>query len=448
MNLSYVKDTIPQREEFGRIITADDGSYVQPALTWRKTGTWKDYTIGQSSYVQRPPGYGMLFLIGTYLSPSNPYFFLKILQILGFFVSIFLVFRILKLFNFDDKWALVATALYALLPTFSGFLYHVITEGITPVLMLWSTLEWILILKENGNKARWIGSSAFMLLVRPQMGLFILVFMIPLLFQKRFKLLLWSFLAFLPFALWMVRVYSYTGEVNLHPIYSENNQSFYRPPHEAMGDLFKIWEYKSDRFHETMAILQQEGDLKKALQNVPPKYHKDVRGILFWYVTICTYERQGIFNGEMSSFIKNERQFVQNLEEVKSDILMNNLTDAYLKTPMRSAIELSVNSHLHLSIFQSKFRGALWMEAIRWVSLLIVLGGITALFVNACFWKNVPRELWLICLAGSVTFLYLVFVQRLNEERYLTPMLPLAFIAAVWLFRSRFLKLTSKIKED
>lgn len=117
--------------------------------------------------------------------------------------------------------------------------------------------------------------------------------------------------------------------------------------------------------------------------------------------------------------------------------------DAYIKTPIGSAKELFVNSHLHLTTFQLKYRGAIWMEALRWSCLLVTLIGICSLFGISIFWKSVPKELWLICLASVITILYLIFVQRLNEERYLTPILPLAFIATMWVansFARRFSK--------
>jgi hypothetical protein len=296
--------------------------------------------------------------------------------------------------------------------------------------------EWVLILKEKGNKTRWIGSNAFLLLVRPQLAVFVLLYMAYLLFKKRFKLLLLSTVILLPFALWMVRVYSYTGSVSMHPIYAENNQSLYRPPHQAMGELFKVWEYKSDRFHETIALLQRDTSSESvvlAMENIPVKYEYEVQDVLVHYQKVCMYQRRAIESGDFDDILKYERRFCDKVQRLQSDLAASNIVDAYMKTPVKSAKELFVNSHLHLTIFQEKYSGTMWMEALRWMSLLLVLLGIAALFINAAFWKNVPTELWLICLAAVITILYLVFVQRLNEERYLTPILPLAFIASVWM---------------
>jgi hypothetical protein len=122
---------------------------------------WKDNSTGYSSYYQRPPGYGMLYLASSYIYSSNPYVVVKIIQILGFFLSILLVFKLLIQFGLNRKWAIVATVLYALLPNFSGFIYHSITEGITPVLLLWSIYELTKLLQANQGSSqilsfRWI----------------------------------------------------------------------------------------------------------------------------------------------------------------------------------------------------------------------------------------------------------------------------------------------------
>jgi len=438
-NLSYVQNSFPERTENGLIRTADDASYLQPPINWKETGTWKDKSKGSSSYFQRPPGYGIVFLFSSYLSPSNPYLILKIIQVLGFFISIFIISRLLTLFGLNEKWALLGTSIFALLPSFSGFLYHSLTEGITPVLLLWSTFEWILILRNKGNKYRWICSNAFLLLVRPQLSIFVLVLMFFLLMKRQFKTFAWGLIIILPFSIWQVRNVSIAGWSGMHPIYSVDNQSFYRPPHEALGNLFKIWEFKSDRFHETVALLQfdtSDEARSKALNDIPEKYREDVDPILKEYQEVCRLQIEHITNEYLSYELAEEKAFVIHVNAKTVELANSNFVDAYIKTPIGSARELFVNSHLHLTIFQLKYRGAIWMEALRWSCLLVTLIGIGSLFGLSVFWKNVPKELWLICLASVITILYLVFVQRLNEERYLTPILPLAFIASIWLVNS------------
>tara|TARA_B110000902_G_scaffold73976_1_gene87372 strand:- start:58594 stop:59319 length:726 start_codon:yes stop_codon:yes gene_type:complete len=188
--LTYVEKVNPNKTEHGIIRTADDASYVQPPMNLKNRGTWKDNSAGNSSYYQRPPGYGMLYLASSHLYPSNPYVVIKTIQILGFFVSILLVFKLLIQYGLNQKWALVATGLYAFLPNFSGFIYHSITEGITPVLLLWSIYEWTKLLQVNQGSSQVISfrcflSNGFLLLVRPQLIVFVIVFIVYLLTQAK-----------------------------------------------------------------------------------------------------------------------------------------------------------------------------------------------------------------------------------------------------------------------
>ena len=443
-NLTYVGKVNPNKTEHGIIRTADDASYVQPPMNLKNRGTWKDNSAGNSSYYQRPPGYGMLYLASSHLYPSNPYVVIKTIQILGFFVSILLVFKLLIQYGLNQKWAVVATGLYAFSPNFSGFIYHSITEGITPVLLLWSIYEWTKLLQVNQGSSQVISfrcflSNGFLLLVRPQLIVFVIVFIVYLLLKRRTKLAALSLLIFLPFTMWQVRVMSISGSMGMHPIYSYTNHSFYRPPHEALGNLFKVWEYKSDRFHETIGPLltdTSEVTRERALLNIPEKYRAELELILCEYQEVSAIELSGILNQNLNQELDEETAFVKHANALTKKLAKENILDAFVKTPISSATELFVNSHLHLTIFQVKFRGAIGMEALRWISLLAVLFGIVALFILSLFGRNVPILLWLICLSSVITILYLVFVQRLNEERYLTPLLPLAFIASIWLIQS------------
>ncbi len=135
---------------------------------------------------------------------------------------------------------------------------------------------------------------------------------------------------------------------------------------------------------------------------------------------------------DFSKLIKKEHYFSKKVMNLQDGLIRSNLMDAYVYTPFNSASELFINSHLHLTLFQTKYRGDFWMEALRWTSLLLVLCSIITIFIISFLSKNVPIELWLICMGSVITILYLIFEQRLNEDRYLTPILPIAFIAFIW----------------
>ena len=93
----------------------------------------------------------------------------------------------------------------------------------------------------------------------------------------------------------------------MHPIYSSTNQSFYRPPHEALGELYKIWEFKSDRFHESTAALFLDTSVQAldvALNAVPDNYKNKVRPILIELQQVSALQIQHFKNGGLYRELK------------------------------------------------------------------------------------------------------------------------------------------------
>jgi hypothetical protein len=443
INLSYLRESYPGRIENGFIRTADDASYIQPPLNWKKSGIWTDGSTGKSSFVQRPPGYGMVFLLASYIAPSNPYWTLKIIHILCYFLSIVLIAKILSLSRLNERLTLVATTFFAVLPLFNGFIYHTLSESISPVLLLWSVYESFKLHRNEGGYWWWILSNGFLILVRPQLILFPLVFVAFMMFKKRWKQVVYGTLIFLPFLLWQVRTVTIMGKPSLHPIYSDTNHSQYRSSHEALGELFRIWEYRSDQFHETLEYIYGDTSsvaLERAVANLPDTYREEVRPILKEYQELSVVQLSHFKEGTVNHQLPEEKNFIKNTEKVQEMIASENKLTNWVITPFYSAMELCLNSHLHLTIFQEKFRGNFIMETARWLSVIVVLSSLFALMFALVWYKSIDRALVVSFVASVLTIAYLVFIQRLNEERYLTPILPMGYIA-LWLVVNKVLLL-------
>ncbi len=91
----------PTQNDGQLIYTADQPSYVAPALNFQSKGVWKDNSVGYSSYYQHPPGYGFLYYLCLHLSKDHPLLLLKIFQVLLFGLSVFLFGRILQSKNLN-----------------------------------------------------------------------------------------------------------------------------------------------------------------------------------------------------------------------------------------------------------------------------------------------------------------------------------------------------------
>lgn len=411
------------------ISTTDEASYLRPPQNWLEGKGWKDSSIGHSAYVQRPPGYGLVFLFCKSILPNSPFLLLKVIHILAFLLSIIIIAQLLLELSQNTKVALIGALVFGLLPCFNGFMYYTLTESLSPFLLLLLTYEFIVVVRQKRGPFLFGFALAFLLLLRPQLIIFPLIYVVFLLLKSR--KFWWIYLiATLPFLAWQVRSYNITGNVSLHPIYSNTNKSLYRPPHKALSNLFRIWEYKSDQFHETVGLLIKDtsnASLNIALKNVPEEHRESVKPILrdFQYVV---FEQKKMFEQENHiKLLPIEEEFVDKTNTLREQMISANKMEFYLLTPVKSTIELMTKSHLNLFVFQKSWRGNAPIEILRYVCLIVInLSLLSMVFV--LFLRKYPVHLKLIAIGIVCTFIYYVFFQRMNEERYMTPLLPLMYI--------------------
>lgn len=449
LNQYYLTYSFPSQN--GLITCADESSYIRPADNFLSKNVWKDNSTGITSYFLRPPGFGMYYLLLKIIFGSKVWLAMKVVQIIFYFFSIILISKILNLFKLKEKQNLIFTSIYAFTPCFSGFMYFTITESITPFFVILSTYYFLkLVHSPKENALKFTFTSSFLILIRPQLIIFVLLFSFYIILLKRKKQALIMILAFLPFILWNIRTYTIANKwMGIHPIYSSTNNSMYRPTHEKMTNLFRIWEHDGAKFHTTIAILAGDTDstyLEKALTNVPKKYHKKVIQIFTKFHELKRFQKQklahlkilkGEFKGEIEFYSQVDKTIIQLKSEHKFDY--------YFNTPFQSFKKLMISSHLNLYIFQSSFRDKILMEVLRYTCVLFLIAIYLTNFLTLFSKKiNVSQ---LISFGIIISLFYLSFVQRLNEERYLTPVMPLAFIVFATFVNSNLYRRIFKKKE-
>ncbi len=426
-NLQFLGNRYPASN--GLLTSADEASYFAPAVNFLENGTWKDNSIGQSAYFQRTPGYGLTYLICLIIAGKKAFWMLKILQILAFSVSIILFGKILDKLLANAKFALFGTVLYAFVPAFSGFMYFTLTESLTPFLVLWSVFAGISLQEKKTNFSwNFLAANSIALLFRPQLIVFLLAFLAYYFFQKQRKKAMFTLVAILPLLIWNIRTVVISGTwLGIHPIYSTSNNTLFRPSHEAMTNLFRIWEADGAKFHETIHALTDSTDIDLISQQIPAKYRKQVLPILEKYRALHEYQLTHFNqNKPISGTFHGEDKFLLEINALTKNLKSENKLDYYILTPVKSLKKLMLSSHLNLGIYQFKYRGNWWMETIRWSCLAILISSFMAALM-ALFKKN--RDLiFYLSLAIVVNIFYLIFIQRMNEERYLTPFLPIALI--------------------
>lgn len=426
-NLQFLGNNYPSSN--GLLTSADEASYFAPAINFLEKGTWKDNSIGKSSYFQRTPGYGLVYLTCLTLAGKKAFWMLKLLQILAFSVSIILFGKILEKLILNSKFALFGTMIYAFIPAFSGFMYFTLTESITPFLVLWSVFAGISLQhKKPSFSWNFLFANSIMLLFRPQLIVFLLAFLAYFYFLKQRKKAMCTLVAILPLLLWNIRTVTISGTwLGIHPIYSTTNNTLFRPSHEAMTNLFRIWEADGAKFHETIHALTDSTDIHLISEKIPAKYRKKVTPILEKFRELYQYQLTYFDQSKpISGRFQGENKFLFEISALTKKLKSENKIDYYLLTPIKSLKKLMLSSHLNLGIYQFKYRGSWWMETIRWGCLSLLIASFTAVLM-ALFKKN--RDLiFYLSLAIIINIFYLIFIQRMNEERYLTPFLPIALI--------------------
>ncbi len=403
------------------IQTADEASYFAPPLNYLEKGVWADNSDGLTRFYQRPPGYGTIYLILKFTLGKYALLGLKGIQIIGFFFSILLLGKIcIKLLS-SEKTTIGITLVFALLPMYSGFMYYTLTEGITPFLTLWSLYSLVnmdTIKKPYGI----IFSNAFLILVRPQLILLPLLFLVYFFIKKEKKQTLLILLAFLPFLLWQIRTFSISNELpSLHPIYSKYNKTLFRPSHEKMTELFRIWESDGEQFHSAISSINNS-KVNVALSNIPIQLQAKVAPVLNAYETVLNSKHK--INS--TKFQYQENKFSVLINKTTVQLKTENKFLNHIKTPLKSAYYLLSKSQMNLFIFQETFRGNFLVELLRIISVVVInLGFLSAFLILIRFKMD---YLTIISSFILLSFFYLIYIQRLNEERYLTPLLPLLLI--------------------
>jgi hypothetical protein len=338
INISFLDNEYPYKQ--GLITTADEYSYFSPAEQLLNTGEWNVNSTGEKAYI-RTPGYGIIYFAALAIGGSHAFVVLKSIQLLLFGGSIVLFFSLLRFFA-NEKLSLIATAIYALLPCFSGFTYYTLSESVLPFFVL----GWLYAVFVRSEKNQWLMllfSTAALVMIRPQLIVFPLVLLLYYTI-KRDKLVFALLLGLLPFLAWQVRTMTIIGEwPGLHPIYSTKNNSLYRPPHQEMTDLFRIWEYRGEVFHGNMGVLSSDTSKEarnKVLQTIPIEYRKDITPLLRDFQQLRHLQQYSFAGKSLHGFLPGEKELVQKIQKVRKYLQAKHPFDYYLKTPSLSAKRL------------------------------------------------------------------------------------------------------------
>ncbi|HRD52574.1 MAG TPA: hypothetical protein PKY96_08000 [Flavobacteriales bacterium] len=443
VNLAALRDS-PAQEKVrdGRALTStDDASYLQGVD--RLLGARPDLedTTDESRPMLRAPGYALFYLLPRLvLDPLPAISALVWMQCLLYAFAVAMLAATLQHARIAARirWPLIL--LFAVMPTFHGFLFHTLTEGVTPSLTL--LLLCCALRDAHADHRRWLIAAlllwALLMVTRPALLWTGIVLLPALLRLPRWRALAFTLLAAAPLLSWwtmnVLRTHSLVG---LHPVYYASAAGINRPTHGAFWDLAKSWGARGDAFHPVM-----ESAYQAALRGDTSTHYADAfialsppgmlstdhdrrirRAFAAWQRFNCT---------ELAPALRSARGTIPITTRTEQGILfaLASITDEWrgahrwhhhVVVPLRVLKQLVAHSNLNLWIFQHSWRGRPAMEALRWFSAIGHAAWLAA--AALAFLLRVPTPVRLLSFGCAAYLFYLAYVQRGVEERYTLPVL-------------------------
>jgi hypothetical protein len=453
LNIQALKSNAPERLEpkYNWVKTADDASYLRPAENYYLHGIWKDNNPGRQSYFLRTPGYGYFrYTLMKIFGLETSYFCFRYLQLILFSVSVLLLFHIALLLGLPVGYALMIEGIYGLSPFASGFLYYSITEAITPALMI-AYVFFLLSGYRRSKPSYFLLASlvlAYIGITRPLLLLFGAALPVAIYWSvldlSRLKkvafILLTGFIALAPISIWAVRSAKIAGEyVGIYPIYFAENNSQFRPTHEAIWGFEKSYGTQGLDFHLLMVPLWRatiNGDTSDihidSIMMACPGFVKQtigeqrLRNSYILYRQSITYQRS-TYQRDVAmpdTIPAIEQQVIRDFQSYTSEINTQHWLWCHVLVPVRLFKSLSLHSNLSLYMFQHTYRGRWWMEALRVLFLILHLLCCIS-FIGIIISKNDKVLKTIFGFTIGIYFFYLCYSFRGLEERYTLPLLPL-----------------------
>lgn len=452
-NITLLAESHPPKTHLGIAHqTQDDFSYYSPAFNWVKHQQWvvgKLDPINPALRYQRPIGYSLFLsayvMVFNQQSPSLSKLFLYAIVLtqclLQALVALF-IFLVLCTY-FSVKKAGTIALFFGIFPLFNGFSFYILTEGITPfliTLILFCTHQ-IYYKKHRTLYAIVLASSIGITLIsRPFLGVFILCLFIPLsYFYQQKKYLLICLVLGITFSPLIIRQtyirLKYQAEFfNFHAIYHPANASLYRLPHQSLYQWVKNFNSNGQAFHEwhrTLLSTQQPNKTlllalfdEKSKQLVGENQLEILMRNYHSYLTqIPKFAAKGQYS-DLELFLS--KTFVQHSKKYQKTYPFK----SFVLEPLKVVKALTFHSNLNLSCYQHHYRGKIWMEILRYISLILHLSLFTLPFIHFCISKFSKLDAVLLLII-SLSLSYLIFIQRGIEERYTYPFLPILFYLSV-----------------
>lgn len=444
------------------IATADDVSYIIPPENFINNKGWKTNDTSKQSYFFRSPGYGIWYGLFYYIFGSFNYLFiLKIAQLILFSISVFFLIKITYITTNSTTLSYISGSIYGILPFSSGFLYYTLTESISPSFMILFAFFCLKIYYNNKNKkdlvyALIIGS--FLMLIRPILGLMIIGFIIALFerFKNKTKLQkviitsMFTILLLSPTIAWEIRKTIINNDYpGLHPVYCPDNNNEFRPQHESLWLLVNKWGVRGDDFHKFIRQLKYYKSVEDLINTNKSNYKilfpdniieiigfNNIKDILSVYkIADNELDSMNKRGSKINSYLKSELTAKNKIDSLKNCFIKENIVTAYIVSPIKYFKQLIFHSNMSLYIYQVTYRGNWFVELTRIISFLLMIL-ITFSAIIGLFLKKQKIVNVFFFVIPTLYIVFICFVFRGIEERYILPFIPLMLISFILFIQS------------
>ena len=441
-----------RNSQSGLVKSGDGPSYLNPPLNFLTTGQWKDAGNDRSSYYLRAPGYGLFLAPHIAIGVNERNVFGVLIRFSQLFLNaivpvlVFLIF--FKLSNSYRSALLVGVM--ALAPVFTAYSNYLLSEAVTPVLLL--SILYLMI-----QRPKWsllLGTLiGYLVLVRPAFLLVLLVIMVVhWLYHRDWRYLITiSVLATLPWGIWEWRSQVHEKpfdsiEQVFHPIYDASNSDYWRLPHQSLYSLVKLSNPEPIHFHQwhkTQWKSVRNGEKVDTLKVMKQLFGPAISLFLgndklvgIGSAYFQTWTEIPIWSSKQQHSPK-EIKLAAMLRQVKINYVKQNVWDTQVLVPMKVLSGLLFHSYVnHSTYWETDYSGGQRLISIILSSFFFscfVLAVLGPFIVRTQYLKLSGHALFFIDLVAAFLagyLFYLSWIQRGVEKRYLYPALLLAVLAA------------------
>lgn len=399
-----------------------------------------------------PLFYGLHYII---FGEAGSYYYIRFTQLLIYILATIALFYAVYNFTEDKKIALGCTLLYGFNPSLVSFLYYTITEAVSPSLVCF-IVYFLSLCKKYDRKKDWIFAGLFFAigaLCRPSIfflsiGILFFIFYIN---RKSVRNIFWSILYFILgasilFAPHVIRNYRNAKEFILLEKYYGDPMD-YGMPNIELRNWISCWMNPADYTSETISnnminaisfdtSKTKEMVLKDEMQKLPARgllansksSIKDAYSSLFDYynIKIHSHNQKEIDSTEKISRLK--------FTALRSEFICKTPIQYYIVTPLLFLKSVVIQSNSSQLVFLDNYKESCLKIGFKILLLLLNIYLFISLAVCLIFFRKYTAIYGLTILFVLVNFLYIIYILKYFEARYLIPLFPCLYIAGIIFF--------------